>query len=106
MIDLDRVHPVSDGHWHRVAHPQRLPQPGDRITMLCGRVEQAEYVSTAEQTVAIQTCWVCDLAYRRQQGIQVLPTHPGLTALGQSTPSPRRGEPGVKKPRLMPAPEL
>jgi hypothetical protein len=77
MIDLDRVHPVFGGRWHRVAQLNRLPQPGERITMLCGRVEEAEYVSTAGQITA-QTCWSCDLAYRRQEGISVMPNHPGL----------------------------
>jgi uncharacterized protein YbaR (Trm112 family) len=26
----------------------------------------------------VQTCWGCDLAYRRHEGIPVLPDHPGL----------------------------
>jgi hypothetical protein len=92
MIDLDRVHPVSGGQWHRVAPLQRLPQPGEQITMLCGQVEEAEYVS-AGQTVIVSTCWSCDLAYRRQQGIPVPPTHPGLAGLrlDQPAPTPRRG---------------
>jgi hypothetical protein len=77
VIDLDRVHPVSGGRWHRVAPLQRLSQSGERLAMLCGRVEEAEYVSTAGQ-ITVQTCWGCDLAYRRQEGILVLPDHPGL----------------------------
>ena len=56
-IDLDRVHPVSGGQWHRVAPLQRLPRPGEQITMLCGQVEEAKNVSTTEQTVTVQT-WV------------------------------------------------
>jgi hypothetical protein len=78
LIDLDLVHAVSGGRWHRVAHLYRLPQPGEPITMLCGQVEEAEYVS-AEQTVIVSTCWSCDLAYRRQQ------VHPG------SADTPRPG---------------
>jgi hypothetical protein len=89
MIDLARLRPVSGGRWHRVARPQRLPQPGEPITMLCGQVEVAEYVSPPEPTVAIQTCWGCDLAYRKQEGVPVLPTHPGLTEIIQPrTPRP------------------
>jgi hypothetical protein len=82
MIDLDRVHPVSaDGRWHRVAQLRQLPKPGEPITMFCGQVEQAEYVSPAEQTTTgtVETCcWACDLIYRRLQGIQIRPDHPGL----------------------------
>jgi hypothetical protein len=78
MVDLDRVHPVSGGRWHRVARLQRLPQPGERIAMLCGRVEEAEYVSAGGQDMAT-TCWACDLAYRRAHGIAVLPNHPALS---------------------------
>jgi hypothetical protein len=92
MIDLDLVHPVSGGKWHRVAQLYRLPQPGEQITMLCGQIEEAEYVS-AEQSVIVPTCWSCDLAYRRQQGIPVLPTHPGLAGLDQTAPMPRGGQP-------------
>jgi hypothetical protein len=76
-IDLNRVHPVSGGRWHRVVFLTQLPQPGEPITMMCGQTEEAEYVSTAAQTPT-ETCWGCDLAYRRQQGIPVLPDHPGL----------------------------
>jgi hypothetical protein len=85
-VDLDRVHPVFDGRWHRVVHLTRLPQQGDPITMMCGRVEIAEYVGNDAQTPA-QTCWGCDLEYRRQQGIPVLPDHPALV---QPVPCPRQ----------------
>jgi hypothetical protein len=88
MVDLDRVHPVFDGRWHR-ARLHQLPQPGEDITTLCGRVETVEYRATKEQTVTVLTCWPCDLAYRRQEGVAVLPTHPALT--GMVPPKPRRG---------------
>jgi hypothetical protein len=78
MIDLDRVYPVFGGRWHRLARRQRVPQPGELITTLCGQVDEAEYVNAAEQTLTVQTCWPCDLAYRRLEGVMVLPTHPGL----------------------------
>jgi hypothetical protein len=85
MVDLNRVHPVSGGRWHRVGCLTRLPQPGEPITMMCGQTEVAEYVSTAAQIPA-ETCWGCDLAYRRQQGIPIRPDHPGLV---QPVPYPR-----------------
>lgn len=78
MIDLDRIHPVVEGRWHRVFPVlTRLPATGDPVSMLCGRVEAAEYVQPADGVI-VQTCWSCDLAFRRQQGIPVLPSHPGL----------------------------
>jgi hypothetical protein len=98
MIDLDRVHPLSGGRWHRVAQLQRLPQPGERVTMLCGQVEEAVYVSPAQHatTGTIDTCcWDCDLVYRKQQGIQILPTHPGLR--GQPVPPMPRQASGRKR---------
>jgi hypothetical protein len=85
MIDLDRVHPVFEGRWHRVTRLQRLPQPGEPIATLCGRVEEAEYVDASQCAAVVETCWGCDLEYRRQQNIPVLPDHPGLNP----TPRPR-----------------
>jgi hypothetical protein len=70
MVDLDRVHPVFDGRWHRV-RLHRLPQSGEEITTLCGRVEPVEYGATNERTFTVQMCWSCDLAYRRREGIGV-----------------------------------
>jgi hypothetical protein len=86
MIDLDRVHPVFGGRWHRVARLAGLPQPGERITTLCGEVEEAQYVDASEQTVIVETCWPCDLVYRRQHGVPVLPTHPGLIVTRREGP--------------------
>ena len=37
MIDLDRVYPVFGGRWHRLALRQRVPQPGELITIPAGR---------------------------------------------------------------------
>jgi hypothetical protein len=76
MINLDHVHPVFDGRWHRVLL-RRLPQPGEEITTFCGRVEVVEYVSAPDAGVT-KTCWACDLQYRRREGIPVLTTHPEL----------------------------
>jgi hypothetical protein len=78
MIDLDRVHPVSGNRWHRAMRLRQLPQPGELITTLCGKTEEAEYAASTEQTLVVETCWLCDLVYRRQHGIPVLPDHPGL----------------------------
>jgi hypothetical protein len=88
VIDLDHIRPVSGGRWHRVARLQRLPQPGERITMLCGRVDEAEYISAVGQ-VTPSTCWHCDLAYRRREGIPVRPDHPALS--GAVSPMPHQG---------------
>jgi hypothetical protein len=80
MIDLDLVHPVFGNRWHRVASLHHLPQPGEAITTLCGQVEEVEYLAASRQTLVVGTCWPCDLVYRRQHGVRVLPTHPGLRA--------------------------
>ncbi|MEC3979425.1 zinc finger protein [Amycolatopsis sp. H20-H5] len=76
-VDLDRVHPVFDGRWHR-AHLRRMPDPGEEITTLCGRVEPVAYGALAERASLLLTCWGCDLVYRRQLGIAVPRDHPGL----------------------------
>jgi hypothetical protein len=92
MIDLDRVHPVSGGQWHRVAPLQRPPQPGERITMLCGQVEEAKYVSTTEQTVTVQTWWPClSLAIRRAGAAD--PSGSDGHSSADAAASPRRGRP-------------
>jgi hypothetical protein len=87
MVDLERVHPVFGGRWHRV-QLNKMPNPGELITTLCGQVEEVEY-GPEDRVVIVQTCWYCDLAYRRQEGIPVRPDHPGLTA--PPTARPRTG---------------
>ena len=77
MVNLAAVHPVSGGRWHRVDRLQRLPKPGELLTMMCGVTEEAEFVDKDEQATP-QTCWLCDLVYRRQQGVPILPDHPAL----------------------------
>jgi len=85
-VDLDNVHPVFDGRWHRV-WLTRMPAPGELIQTFCGRVEQAEYSERYDETVVPATCWTCDLVHRRQQGINVRPDHPGL-GTAHTSPSP------------------
>jgi hypothetical protein len=78
MIDLDRVYPVFGGRWHRAGAATARATTGRADHHPCGQVDEAEYVNAAEQTLTVQTCWPCDLAYRRLEGVMVLPTHPGL----------------------------
>jgi hypothetical protein len=88
MVDLDGVHPVCGGRWHRVLL-HKMPDPGEPITMLCGRVEPVEYGAANDQTTTVQTCWACDLTYRRREGIPVRPDHPALS--GEVPARPREG---------------
>jgi hypothetical protein len=85
MVNLELVHPVIDGRWHRV-RLHKLPNPGELITTLCGQVEEVEY-GTGDRVVTLVPCWHCDLAYRRQEGIAVRLDHPGLAA--PPAPPPR-----------------
>lgn len=87
-LDLDRLHLVVNGLRHR-ANLRRVPDPGDRVTMLCGLVEEVEYTH-ARETLPVRTCWTCDLRYRRKLGHAIPPTHPGLDSQAAPTPSPRR----------------
>ena len=90
FVDLNRVYPVFDGCWHRV-NLSRMPQPGEEITTFCGRREAVEYGESSERSGPILTCWGCDLAYRRQQGVEVLPDHPAIVA--QRKPRPYKENP-------------
>lgn len=77
-IDLDQVHPVVEGRWHRV-RLLRMPGPGELITMFCGQVEEVVYGTSKDQVITVRTWWACDLVYRRAEGIAVPSGHPGLT---------------------------
>ncbi|MFD9890723.1 zinc finger protein [Amycolatopsis sp. NPDC059027] len=78
-LNLDAVHPVIDGRWHR-ARLTSVPRPGEQITMLCGVTADAEFEGPREHEVhgVPKQCWDCDLVYRREHGIDVLPQHPGI----------------------------
>ena len=69
-IDLEHVHPIIDGVWHR-AHLLAMPDPGQEITMLCGAIAPAEYHRLDERRQhGIPTeCPRCDLLYRRRHNI-------------------------------------
>lgn len=69
-VDLDLVHPVVNGEWHR-ARFQNMPQSGQPITMLCGLVAAAEYERSDNRLRdrPPTCCWSCDDEYRRQRGI-------------------------------------
>jgi hypothetical protein len=77
FLDLDTLHLVSEGLWHR-ANLGWVPHPGEQVTMLCGLVEPVEYDSISARPPAARTCWDCDLVYRRHEGFAVLPDHPGI----------------------------
>lgn len=76
FLDLDRLHLVANGERHR-ARLMRVPGPGELVVMLCGYADAVEYTHVPGE-IAVRTCWPCDLAYRRQLGIRVLPGHPAL----------------------------
>lgn len=82
-VDLDTVHPVINGEWHR-ARLQNMPQSGDPITMLCGLVATAEYErrDNRPQGRPQTCCSACDREYRLQHGIPVR----------TPAPAPRRGD--------------
>ncbi|WP_051166335.1 zinc finger protein [Amycolatopsis orientalis] len=79
FIDLDHVHPVIEGVWHRSALDS-VPDPGDDVTMLCGLTAPAGFRprDTRAPNGALLTCVYCDYQYRRARGIPIRPDHPGL----------------------------
>jgi hypothetical protein len=85
FLDLDRLHLIVAGQWHR-ASLRQVPRSGERVAMLCGLVDEVEYGAKQDSPVAPGTCWHCDLAYRQREGIAYLAVHPGLL----TAPSPRR----------------
>lgn len=85
-LDLDKLHLVANGLRHR-ARLSRVPDPGNQVTTLCGRVEKVEYTSKPEGT-PVKTCWRCDFLYRRGLGFAIPPTHPGFKTSAQ--PSRKR----------------
>ncbi len=91
MVSLNDVHPVIGGLWHRV-YIERMPTPGEDITTYCGITEPVAFEGKNKQ-VTVQTCWDCDLVYRRHHGIPYQPDHPGLTpdeVVPPRQPRPRR----------------
>jgi hypothetical protein len=75
-LDLDNVHPVFDGRWHRV-RLDRLPTIGERLTTLCGHEKAVAFADAADRTAfGVPTCcYECDLVYRRQRGIEIRAGH-------------------------------
>ena len=68
-LDLEALHPVVDGKWHRV-DLHRVPMPGEKITMLCGVKATAEFVDLVRRRdYPPQQCWDCDGVYRLRKGI-------------------------------------
>lgn len=83
-VDLDSVHPVVDGEWHR-ARFQNMPQSGESVTMLCGLVASAEYERSdnRRRDAPPTCCWACDRAYRQMVGIPVRSPAPAPRQGGQ-----------------------
>jgi hypothetical protein len=66
------LHPVFDGHWHRV-RLRRLPDPGELITTRCGQVGEVVYGRPSRPPPT----WDSDLRTWDSPGVNV-----GLAALG------------------------
>ncbi|MGW4393842.1 hypothetical protein ACWEHA_01030 [Amycolatopsis nivea] len=79
FIDLDHLHPVVDGVWHR-ALLDSVPNPGDDVTMLCGLTAPAGFQprDRRDPNSALLTCAYCDYQYRLAHDIPVAPNHPAL----------------------------
>jgi hypothetical protein len=73
-LDLESVHPVIEGVWHRV-RLTAFPAPGEVITMLCGAVAVAQFERRDQRCVrgTPTCCWSCDAVHRRARGIAVWP---------------------------------
>lgn len=87
FVDLEAIHPVVDGVWHR-GRFTHVPRPGEEIELLCGMTSEAGFKSLATRGV-VQTCWSCDLVYRRDKRIPVTSDHPALTQQRRPAPHPR-----------------
>lgn len=70
FVDMASVHPVIDGVWHR-SDLLAMPDPGQGITMLCGKSAAAEYQRLDERRAhgTPTACPRCDLLYRQREGI-------------------------------------
>jgi hypothetical protein len=86
-LDLDKLHLVVNGLRHR-AQLTHVPDPGERVTMLCGLVDVAAYTASPERPA--RTCWTCDLRYRRNLGFAIPQTHPGLSEPNWVSPRRKR----------------
>jgi hypothetical protein len=76
-IDPETIQPVIDGEWHR-ARLNVIPEPGQQITMLCGKTGAAAFEPVAHRRDhgAPKTCFECEAAFMREQGMPVPPNHP------------------------------
>jgi hypothetical protein len=95
-VELDGIHPVIGGRWHRVRFAH-FPTVGEQIVTFCGTSATIEFADGPP--AHINTCWGCDLVYRQQHDILALPDHPGLAELHRQarhpTPHPRSRYPEV-----------
>lgn len=83
FVDLEAIHPVVDGVWHR-GRFTHVPRSGEEIHFLCGLTSKAGFKALATRGV-VTTCWECDYEYCRAKRIPVAPDHPGLP---QQRPAP------------------
>lgn len=74
-LDLNTLHLVVDGRRHR-SKLDHVPAPDETVVMLCGLADSVSYTTAHEP--GVRTCWPCDLRYRRDCGLPVPPTHPGV----------------------------
>lgn len=89
-IDLDNLQVVFDGRWHRVV-ADHFPERGEQIVTYCGATEVVEFA--VGPPAYVNTCWGCDLAHRRKNGIPYLPDHPGLQGAPEVVPIQNRMRP-------------
>lgn len=71
-MSLKYVRPVTgDNRWHQT-QLSRVPQTGEEITLLCGRVERVEF-GADDSNASTLTCWNCEREYRRREGMPPMP---------------------------------
>lgn len=69
FVDLESLHPVIDGVYHR-GRFTHVPRPGEEIELLCGTKASAGFKNLATRGV-VRTCEPCDLQYRKDKHIDV-----------------------------------
>lgn len=68
FVDLQAIHPVIDGEWHRITG---VLKPGQAFTTLCGISDTATFLPLSERRTheVPRQCDSCDVTYRRDHGI-------------------------------------
>ncbi|WP_370939355.1 hypothetical protein [Amycolatopsis sp. cg13] len=78
-LDLDHLHPVIDGVWHRACFVT-FPVPGEAITTLCGETAAVAFepLGKRREFGPPTQCPFCDVNYRRLRHLTIPKGHPGL----------------------------